>query len=106
MQRSLHAVGRLVSGRVRPTVWRSDCARENSRCLNPSGGGLTIRPVLPRSLRSARPECEEQVPMKVALLTGGGDCPGLNAVIRAVVRTIENAGGETYGFLEGWRGAI
>lgn len=44
--------------------------------------------------------------MKVACLTGGGDCPALNAVIRAVVRTIENAGGETVGFLEGWRGAI
>jgi 6-phosphofructokinase 1 len=39
-------------------------------------------------------------------LTGGGDCPGLNAVIRAVVRTIHNAGGETIGLLEGWRGAI
>ncbi|MGE5191978.1 MAG: 6-phosphofructokinase [Deltaproteobacteria bacterium] len=44
--------------------------------------------------------------MNVALLTGGGDCPGLNAVIRAVVRTIHNAGGECVGFLEGWRGAI
>lgn len=44
--------------------------------------------------------------MKVALLTGGGDCPGLNAVIRAVVRTIFNAGGECIGLLEGWRGAI
>jgi 6-phosphofructokinase 1 len=44
--------------------------------------------------------------MKVAVLTGGGDCPGLNAVIRAVVRTIHNAGGETIGLLEGWRGAI
>ncbi|MBS0267098.1 MAG: 6-phosphofructokinase [Planctomycetes bacterium] len=44
--------------------------------------------------------------MKVALLTGGGDCPGLNAVIRAVVRTIHNAGGECVGLQEGWRGAI
>ncbi|MCA9090031.1 MAG: 6-phosphofructokinase [Planctomycetaceae bacterium] len=44
--------------------------------------------------------------MKVALLTGGGDCPGLNAVIRGVVRTIANNGGETIGLLEGWRGAI
>src|SRR5213080_4764886 len=44
--------------------------------------------------------------MKVALLTGGGDCPGLNAVIRAVVRTIHNGGGESIGLLEGWRGAI
>ena len=37
--------------------------------------------------------------MKVAILTGGGDCPGLNAVIRAVVRTIHNAGGECVGLL-------
>jgi len=44
--------------------------------------------------------------MKAGVLTGGGDCPGLNAVIRAVVRTIHNAGGETLGLLEGWRGAV
>lgn len=44
--------------------------------------------------------------MKVALLTGGGDCPGLNPVIRAVVRTIHNTGGKCIGMLEGWRGAI
>ncbi|MCA9113585.1 MAG: 6-phosphofructokinase [Planctomycetaceae bacterium] len=44
--------------------------------------------------------------MKVGVLTGGGDCPGLNSVIRAVVRTIHNDGGETLGLLEGWRGAI
>jgi len=44
--------------------------------------------------------------MKVALLTGGGDCPGLNAVIRGVVQVISNAGGECLGLQEGWRGAI
>jgi 6-phosphofructokinase 1 len=44
--------------------------------------------------------------MKVGLLTGGGDCPGLNAVIRAVVRRIANAGGECVGILEGWRGLV
>lgn len=44
--------------------------------------------------------------MIVGVLTGGGDCPGLNAVIRAVVQTIHNAGGQTLGLLEGWRGAI
>lgn len=44
--------------------------------------------------------------MKVGVLTGGGDCPGLNAVIRGVVRTVHNAGGQTLGLLEGWRGAI
>jgi 6-phosphofructokinase 1 len=44
--------------------------------------------------------------MKVGLLTGGGDCPGLNAVIRAVVRRVVNEGGSCVGVLEGWRGLI
>jgi 6-phosphofructokinase 1 len=44
--------------------------------------------------------------MRVGILTGGGDCPGLNAVIRAVVRKIENAGGSCLGLLEGWRGLV
>ncbi|HXG11026.1 MAG TPA: ATP-dependent 6-phosphofructokinase [Gemmataceae bacterium] len=43
---------------------------------------------------------------KVGILTGGGDCPGLNAVIRAVVRKIHNAGGSCVGLLEGWRGLV
>ncbi len=43
----------------------------------------------------------------MGLLTGGGDCPGLNAVIRAVVRKGERAHGDTFvGFRNGWRGAI
>ncbi|MDB5385563.1 MAG: 6-phosphofructokinase [Planctomycetaceae bacterium] len=43
--------------------------------------------------------------MKVALLTGGGDCPGLNPVIRGAVQTLTNAGHECVGLLEGWKGA-
>ena len=42
---------------------------------------------------------------KIALLTGGGDCPGLNAVIRAVTRTaILNYGMEVIGYKFGYRG--
>src|SRR6516162_1003476 len=45
--------------------------------------------------------------MRIGILTGGGDCPGLNAVIRAVVRhSIKNYASEVIGFLEGWRGPI
>ena len=45
--------------------------------------------------------------MRVALLTGGGDCPGLNAVIAAVVKKgILHHGDEFVGFLEGWRGVL
>ena len=45
--------------------------------------------------------------MRVGVLTGGGDCPGLNAVIRAVVRKgEEHYGDEFVGFRDGWRGPI
>jgi len=44
--------------------------------------------------------------MKIAVLTGGGDCPGLNAVIRAVVRRGEQHGLEVMGIREGWRGLL
>jgi 6-phosphofructokinase 1 len=44
--------------------------------------------------------------MKVAILTGGGDCPGLNAVIRAVVRRGEQHGYEFVGVRDGWRGLL
>src|SRR6478672_7833642 len=43
--------------------------------------------------------------MKIGVLTGGGDCPGLNAVIRAIVRKgTFHYGDQFVGFLEGWRG--
>jgi 6-phosphofructokinase 1 len=45
--------------------------------------------------------------MRVGVLTGGGDCPGLNAVIRAVVRTgVADYGCEFVGFKDGWRGPL
>ncbi|WP_181642533.1 6-phosphofructokinase, partial [Nocardioides massiliensis] len=45
--------------------------------------------------------------MRVGVLTGGGDCPGLNAVIRAVVRKGTSVHGfEFVGYREGWRGPL
>jgi ATP-dependent phosphofructokinase / diphosphate-dependent phosphofructokinase len=44
--------------------------------------------------------------MRIGLLTGGGDCPGLNAVIRAVARTALDRGDEVIGVLHGWRGMV
>jgi 6-phosphofructokinase 1 len=43
---------------------------------------------------------------RVGLLTGGGDCPGLNAVIRAVVRRGIGGGHEVVGFRNGWAGVV
>jgi 6-phosphofructokinase 1 len=42
----------------------------------------------------------------LGILTGGGDCPGLNAVIRAVVRRADAAGWDVVGVREGWRGLV
>jgi ATP-dependent phosphofructokinase / diphosphate-dependent phosphofructokinase len=45
--------------------------------------------------------------MRVGVLTGGGDCPGLNAVIRAVVRQgVKTHGFEFVGFRDGWKGPL
>jgi ATP-dependent phosphofructokinase / diphosphate-dependent phosphofructokinase len=44
--------------------------------------------------------------VKVGVLTGGGDCPGLNAVIRAVSRRSFTRGHEVVGIHEGWRGLV
>jgi phosphofructokinase-like protein len=45
--------------------------------------------------------------MRVGVLTGGGDCPGLNAVIRALVRRgVKDYGYEFVGFRDGWRGPL
>jgi ATP-dependent phosphofructokinase / diphosphate-dependent phosphofructokinase len=45
--------------------------------------------------------------VRIGVLTGGGDCPGLNAVIRAVVRKgIDHYGHAIVGFRDGWRGVL
>ena len=42
--------------------------------------------------------------MKIGVLTGGGDCPGLNPAIRAVVHRATSGGHEVVGILDGWKG--
>src|SRR3954468_24867237 len=45
--------------------------------------------------------------MRVGMLTGGGDCPGLNAVLRGAVRKGEHTyGDELVGFRDGWKGVV
>ncbi len=46
------------------------------------------------------------MPKRIAVLTGGGDCPGLNAVIRAVGRRVMVRGHEFVGVREGWKGLV
>ncbi len=57
--------------------------------------------------RSAGRRHGRMVDMKVGILTSGGDCPGLNAVIRAsVLKGLQVYGTEFVGFRDGWRGVI
>src|ERR1017187_9483605 len=44
--------------------------------------------------------------MRIGLLTGGGDCAGLNAAIRSAVRAGSSYGDEFLGFHHGWRGVV
>ncbi len=44
--------------------------------------------------------------MRIGILTGGGDCPGLNAVIRAVTRKGIQEGDNILGILHGWKGMV
>ena len=46
-------------------------------------------------------------PLRIGVLTGGGDCPGLNAVVRAVSKTLmHEEGAELVGFLDGYEGLV
>ena len=44
--------------------------------------------------------------MKIAVLTSGGDAPGMNACVRAVVRTTINYGFEAYGVFDVYKGLV
>ena len=78
--------------------WRRSPRAE---ALRPRRGRARWRPRLLRT-RSRRGGT-----MRIGVLTGGGDCPGLNAVIRAVVRKgVSMYGHEFVGFRDGWRGPL
>jgi phosphofructokinase-like protein len=48
-----------------------------------------------------------KVPRRIGVLTGGGDCPGLNAVLRAIVKTADNDYDmEVIGFIDGYEGLV
>src|SRR4051794_1141309 len=60
-----------------------------------------------RASRRGKGHGERGFGMRIGVLTGGGDCPGLNAVIRAVVRKgVSHYGHEFVGFRDGWRGPL
>ena len=45
-------------------------------------------------------------PVKIGVLTSGGDAQGMNAAVRAVVRTALARGAQPYAILDGWAGAV
>src|SRR5262245_11768560 len=65
--------------------------------------GFLGAPGSKEALAYTPPRCRVK---KLGVLTGGGDCPGLNAVIRAAVRRAEREGAQVYGIRNGWTGLI
>jgi hypothetical protein len=61
-----------------------------------------------RDPRSSCPRLTRDAPRKptIAILTGGGDCPGLNAVIRAATKAADRLGYDCIGFLRGYEGLV
>ena len=45
-------------------------------------------------------------PLRIGILTSGGDAQGMNAAVRAVVRTTLRLGAQPYAVMEGWAGAV
>jgi ATP-dependent phosphofructokinase / diphosphate-dependent phosphofructokinase len=82
---------------VMPKVGIEPTRPEGHRILSPAR-----LPVPPLRLGIS----DDRGAMRVGVLTGGGDCPGLNAVIRAVTRRCLSAGHEVIGVREGWRGLV
>jgi ATP-dependent phosphofructokinase / diphosphate-dependent phosphofructokinase len=70
----------------------SRSSAENVHCMYPKAGDFR--------------KTGEYVAKTIGMLTGGGDCPGLNAVIRAVVRASDAQGWDCVAILEGWRGLV
>ena len=69
-----------------------------------AGTSAERRPTGPRRTDPGRRRLS---PVRIGLLTGGGDCPGLNAAIQAVVRhALDEIGATVYGFRDGWRGVM
>src|SRR4051812_1080952 len=112
---SAHSTGsggsRVCSGSAEA---RRRSASRTARYFGPASTPATPRKVLHhetsrrhdvRSVQPHPPFGGEHV--HIGVLTGGGDCPGLNAVLRSVVRTAEKEYGSTVvGFRNGWRGLL
>lgn len=55
---------------------------------------------------TSQPADASQEPIKIGVLTSGGDAQGMNAVVRAVIRTALHDGAQPYAVREGWKGAV
>src|SRR5580704_2466900 len=102
----------LLQIKTEELVIRTKCPRfrHGTTLAELLGLALTTASVYPRMQKSRDGftiSVEAFAEMRIGILTGGGDCPGLNAVIRAVVRKgIMHYDDQFVGFMEGWRGVF
>src|SRR6185312_11132552 len=102
------------TGRFRARSSLLDSGRRGGEPPSPAAGGRDVRPAVPLAAHR-RPACPRLAAhsrstlfrmARMGLLTGGGDCPGLNAVIRAAVRSGQRAAHSFVGFRYGWAGVL
>ena len=84
-----------------PTAAAPNERTENQRPNQQPTAALTSEPGEGRAGEGTKGE-----PKKIAVLTSGGDAQGMNAVVRAVVRTALHEGAVPYAVMEGWKGAV
>src|SRR5215470_5162715 len=91
------------SAQLRPARAGDGADRGPDRLLRP----VSARGARLRASHHSKTIWKDERIMRIGVLTGGGDCPGLNAVIRAVVRKgVATYGHEFVGFRDGWKGPL
>src|SRR5690606_10284859 len=79
---------------------------ESARPVEAEQGRTVAGPCVMHGPFSLPEPREPMAQRKLGILTGGGDCPGLNAVLRAVAHRCAQRGVEVLGYLNGWQGVL
>ena len=111
---ALRLAGTLLVGVVRELDVRSQAARARpqrgaaavDQRVPAGSGNLSRANAAAPLIETVRRHQKRGAQMRIGVLTGGGDCPGLNAVIRAVVRRGTRGGHSFLGFRHGWAGVL
>jgi len=96
----------MRAGRVRLAVRLQHAAPTVARADRAASAARAAIATAPGARRSAHPIQQTSISMRIALSTGGGDAPGLNAVIRAATLSAIERGWDVLGIIRGYAGLL